>query len=504
MIAGMGLQKTLKLSDELNKARERQDARAEFMALWAVKNEQNFKQLKELFLRCKDVLDATTTAHFNEWEKTLQLQNKLNESFEKLRAELVKAQQNNFTGDPTTALLHLNSSPKIKEMFTDDDLQIIKDWQIKWEQKNGADLLAKIKLELERARKQGFKSDPKLVEGDIKKYKTNNTLPAILLKDFETWQAEYKKFSVAELKRNIIVLADEIKNATRKHKLANESVWLRKIKDYKLQADILNDQSIKNDEALEFLINEKWRPSKLPVLKIAVAATVLGLLLAAGIFYKDNIKAWMGSTVKEGNDVKAEFSQVEYNKLVATYDSLMKDGKGKLNAKKHTEAKVSFENAREIAEKIEKMSKPLGIKPSTFRTSEAVENMAKCVSSLPAAPPSPTPQSPAESPKNAEPKPTPEKQVVINAAEIQKKSAAEQKAAEEKSEAEKKKKAEAEKKKNAEGDKNKHTAGGNAADEYWSKVKLIGGRYRGTKEEAKALWNNRPKTDPKEEKKCYN
>jgi hypothetical protein len=65
MIAGMGLQKTLKLSDELNKARERQNARAEFMALWAVKNEQSHKQLKELFLRCKDVLDATTTAHFN-------------------------------------------------------------------------------------------------------------------------------------------------------------------------------------------------------------------------------------------------------------------------------------------------------------------------------------------------------------------------------------------------------------------------------------------------------
>jgi outer membrane biosynthesis protein TonB len=118
----------------------------------------------------------------------------------------------------------------------------------------------------------------------------------------------------------------------------------------------------------------------------------------------------------------------------------------------------------------------------------------------PAAPTNPTPQPPVESPKNAEPKPTPEKQVVINAAEIQKKSAAEQKAAEEKARKEAAAKAEAEKKKKAEGDKNKPTAGGNAADEYWSKVKLIGGKYKGTKEEAKALWDNQPKVEPKEDK----
>jgi hypothetical protein len=473
MIASKGFIKTIKLEDEIRKSKEGRIILNEFLALFANKSEQNYTLLKELYAKCKDLLDPVKAAEFTEWERKLNKQNQLNDNLNKLRLELTSAQNNNFSGDPSKLLNILALNPELKVKLTSEEVKQIEQWTQSFEQKQESDLLNKITFELAQAKSGKYKKDPKVVDDLLAKRKSREKLSDSLLKDIETWKKTYNNERKTELLSSIIALEKEIKKAGRSEKLKNENTWLKKISEFKDLAEVLGDSTIKKSEHFAYLQSEKWKTSKLPFLKISTAAIISVLLIVGGIIIGP--KYW-------GGQQPVKVKSIDTTPLISAYDSLYGLAMQRYENKLYALAEQTFQQAIKIAdtlvktndneltkkrindvttwiEKCKVASKPLETQPSTNNSSST---------QLPA-----TVKTPA-----AEESKKKEDALKLKAAEEAKRKA--EKEAELKTDADKK--------------------GANKADDEWDKIPLNRSNITGdqvvSKEKAIEIWNSLKNKQP--------
>jgi hypothetical protein len=283
MIANMGFQRTIKLEEEIQKTTERNKYKADFLALWQAKNEQDLNQLKELFSKCKDVLDPAIAKDFTDWEKNTNSNNRLNTAAAQIRTELEIAQKNNFSGDPTKCLELLSNNIQLGMFLNKEEQQQLEKWKQIYSQSAERNLVNQIEGEIAKAKRSDWRNDPAVVENLFSKLKSNNTVSNATRNDFRSWKDTFGKRRVADLKLEVVELAREIKKASRKQKLNNENAWEKKIRDFKSRASVLGDSSIASSEEFKFLSSDAWKPAKLPILKLAAAAVVLCII--GGVFY---------------------------------------------------------------------------------------------------------------------------------------------------------------------------------------------------------------------------
>jgi hypothetical protein len=271
--------------------------------------------------------------------------------------------------------------------------------------------------------------------------------------------------------------------------LEKENTWQKKISEFKDLAEVLGDSSIKKSEHFAYLQSEKWKTSKLPFLKISIAAFTMMLLIVGGIIIGP--KYW-GENEKTPGENAGENGKPEVGNgnagdskssaLIIECDSLVNVGKQQYENKLYPLAKQTFQQALEIASKLDKSNTN---ELTKNRINDVNDWIAKCgnppksSASDSSSNNSSTPQPPVTQPPVTKTTPTTE--------ESQKKEEAD------KSKAAKEAKLKAENEAKLKAEKDAAKKGAKTADEEWNNIvwekSKTKDKYVASKEKAKEIWD---------------